>query len=664
MHRDESRHEVEGVRAATRSIILALGAVAIANIGPACAGADVDAKSPAMQRLIRAYTPIQMLRNLDDPCDDSGEQFQPSPVSSVLGNPDVQLKLVTDKATRTVKVAPTAGDIAGLGDDYYLNLPGDPLNAGCTYAEDFSTLKKEGDAPAVAYAHVATEPSYPGFVVQYWFFYYFNQFNDVHEGDWEGMQISFDATSAAQALRQGPSRIAVFQHGGGEAVDWSDSEVEKEGTHPVVYPAAGSHATFFESAVFVENGQGGAGLGCDNTTEPLRRLRLKPVPVPTYPARGSRSQWLSYRGHWGQKEKGFNTGPTGPNTKTQWLAPFSWMNGLRSASPRLPGGALLGPAVTNAFCGTVAAVSQFVNLEAKSRLGLFAMLLAIALLIAVPIYLTRWRPVELVPLRQRRAFGQLIRAARQLYGRQWMAMVPIGLVALPILAAIQGLGLLAAKIAGDDEVGGFLGPAGAHSTIKDALSAIGHPVGYAVVAGAVIAFWHLRELDRDPGIISSYRYMLKRFWRLIFGHLAVQVATLAMAITIIGIPFAIRKYVDWQFVQQEILFEDKSIREAMRSSSDIVRGHWWWTVRVSAFFWLIGIATGPVLGFALIFANLSLISIDLLGSLVFALLIPYVATGRTLLYLDLEARLAGAAPVPRRSWVPPFSRIEPTPQPG
>ena len=33
----------------------------------------------------------------------------------------------------------------------------------------------------------------PGFVVQYFFFYYFNQFNDVHEGDWEGMQIAFDA---------------------------------------------------------------------------------------------------------------------------------------------------------------------------------------------------------------------------------------------------------------------------------------------------------------------------------------------------------------------------------------------------------------------------------------------------------------------------------------
>ena len=37
-----------------------------------------------------------------------------------------------------------------------------------------------------------------------------------------------------------------------------------------------------------------------------------------------------------------------------------------------------------------------------------------------------------------------------------------------------------------------------------------------------------------------------------------------MALTVIGIPIAIRKYVDWTFVQQEIIFNDRSIREAMR----------------------------------------------------------------------------------------------------
>jgi hypothetical protein len=51
----------------------------------------------------------------------------------------------------------------------------------------------------------------------------------------------------------------------------------------------------------------------------------------------------------------------------------------------------------------------------------------------------------------------------------------------------------------------------------------------------------------------------------------------------------------------------------------------------------VGLATGPVLGFFLIFADLSLTLINLIGALVFALLVPYVAIGTTLLYLDLDA---------------------------
>ena len=41
-----------------------------------------------------------------------------------------------------------------------------------------------------------------------------------------------------------------------------------------------------------------------------------------------------------------------------------------------------------------------------------------------------------------------------------------------------------------------------------------------------------------------------------------------MAITIVGIPFAAWKYIGWLFVQQQILFEDRIVREAFRGSSE------------------------------------------------------------------------------------------------
>ncbi len=87
-----------------------------------------------------------------------------------------------------------------------------------------------------------------------------------------------------------------------------------------------------------------------------------------------------------------------------------------------------------------------------------------------------------------------------------------------------------------------------------------------------------------------------------------------------------------------------------------VRGHWWRTVLVTGFLFVLGVVTGPVLGFFLIFANLSAVLVNLIGSVVFALLIPYIAIGRTLLYLDLGAREAEAeapgAPKRRRIRLP------------
>src|SRR5262245_38985912 len=297
------------------------------------AAAPAQAAESPQQQLVRAYSPIVMLRDLTDVCDTSEEQYEPTTVNTMLGNPRVNLTRPPEKGEPAiVRPDPTAADIAGHGGRWHLDIPGDPLNPECTYARDFAALKAAGEAPPITYAHIARERGHSGLVVQYWFFYYFNQFNDIHEGDWEGMQIAFDGNTPRQALAAGPSEIALFQHGGGEKGGWDDDKVQKEGTHPVVYPAAGSHATFFDSAIYVENGQGGSGLGCDNTSEPLRRVVPRPVVVPTDPPRGSRFQWLTYEGHWGERQKSYNNGPTGANTKTQWRKPFTWMDGVREAS--------------------------------------------------------------------------------------------------------------------------------------------------------------------------------------------------------------------------------------------------------------------------------------------------------------------------------------------
>jgi hypothetical protein len=636
-------------------LAICLAAIASALL-PATAGAI--SATPAEQNLVRAYAPILMMRAQEDPvgdpCVTTEEQYNPPTwVEVVLGNPEVKLVHYVDGREVVVKTAPTAADIVGLGDDYYLDLPGNTLSPKCDYAREFVNLRSQSRAPPVTYAHIASEPGYDGLVVQYWFFYWFNQFNDIHEGDWEGMQIAFDAGTPEQALADGPSEIALFQHAGGERASWDATKVQKEDTHPIVYPAAGSHATFYDEAIYIQNGKNGSGVGCDNTSEPLTRTEPEPIIVPTQAARGTEFQWLSYLGHWGQREKGFNNGPTGPVTKGQWLEPFSWMEGIRQDSPKLPGGALLGPAVSSAFCEAIAVSSEFINLQAKDPLGAIGIALAALLLIVVPPFLTRWRPVDLSTLRHPWAVGQLLRAAAQLYARYWRVLLPIGLSALIVIGALEGAQALLQHLTGENDFTLRIELGGAEFQFNGSIEGYGDPIGYACVSGAVVAFVRLREEGQRAGLRDSYRAMFQRLWRIVAGQFLALFLLFLMIITIIGIPFAIYFYIAWQFIPQAVLFEDRSIRGSLRRSHELVRQHWWLTIRVVALLALIGIVTGPFLGFLLIFLNWSPFVVNAIGSLVFALLIPYVALGRTLLYLDLTSREAEApAPGRWRRWLP------------
>ncbi len=88
-------------------------------------------------------------------------------------------------------------------------------------------------------------------VLQYWLFYPFNDWrsgffgaND-HEADWEKVHVYLAETGGGE-LR--PEWVAYASHnysGDNLRRRWDDPEVEKVGEHPVVYVAAGSHASYY-----------------------------------------------------------------------------------------------------------------------------------------------------------------------------------------------------------------------------------------------------------------------------------------------------------------------------------------------------------------------------------------------------------------------------------
>src|SRR5262249_53811644 len=175
-----------GIRLALTGAAVAAGAL----LPSAARAADAPAE------LAQRYAPVVRLVEQDEECG-HGEAFVPTNVDLVLGNSEVALRGPWDK-TNVVKVAPTAQDLSKALFDYRLDFPGDAGAPGCAY-DEWSHRINQGHAPTM-YARVVTQPAYPDeLALQYWFFYVFNDFNDKHEGDWEMIQLDFDAATPAQA---------------------------------------------------------------------------------------------------------------------------------------------------------------------------------------------------------------------------------------------------------------------------------------------------------------------------------------------------------------------------------------------------------------------------------------------------------------------------------
>ena len=238
-----------------------------------------------------------------------GAPYLPMDVDTLLDNNTVALRGPWG-GNDLVKIGPSGEELADNLYDYHLDFPGDALDPGCGYVH-WAQRVTEGHAP-VAYAHVARQADVPQQIaLQYWFFYAFNDWNNLHEGDWEMIQLNFDAPSAREALARTPASVGYSQHEGAERANWGDDKLELvDGTHPVLHPAAGSHAGFYTSALFL-GASGSQGVGCDDTREPTTRVRPDVKTIPSDAAAARRAfPWIAFEGRWGELQPAFFNGPT------------------------------------------------------------------------------------------------------------------------------------------------------------------------------------------------------------------------------------------------------------------------------------------------------------------------------------------------------------------
>ena len=592
----------------------------------AMAGSAAASTTPE-QQLAARYAPIVALKHQAAACDTDGEPFQPVPADVVLGRPDVSLH---DSSGKLVTTAPTAADLFAAASGDYLDLPGDPLHPGCSYEEWAKQIS--AGKPTTSYAHIVTEPGKPGkLALQYWFYYPFNDFNNKHESDWEMIQLMFDASTVADALKKDPATVGYSQHSGAERAAWGDSKLAKRGLHPIVYPGKGSHANYFSQTVWLGHGPE-EGFGCDDTRGPSDLVQTDAVllPATTPTSASSPFAWLAYRGQWGQKEKGPNNGPTGPNVKTQWTEPVTWSEDKwRSSSSAVPLQKSLGSNATAFFCSAVAAGSKVWLYYLRKPWVVIGALAGITLL---GIWLTRrtqWRPALSEPLDRERTAGQIYRSGWRIYRRYWTLFLGLGLIFIPvsviaivvqqILFSFTGLGTLERAAASDRIVTGV---------IALALGQIETMVATVLVTAAVAAALdHIGEGGR-PDAVLAYRRALPRSGSLALAWLWVIAVTLLLGLTVIGIPIAIVYLVRKSLVTQTCVVEHHDAADSLRRSSDLVRGHGPRVLAITALVNVTAYLAGPVLGIAVLFlTSSSLALIDLISSVVYVFVMPYVGLG-------------------------------------
>jgi RsiW-degrading membrane proteinase PrsW (M82 family) len=244
------------------------------------------------------------------------ERYRPQPIEVMLDHARVRQTVAGVEVT--IRDTISAGELADVPADAYLDLwyGQDDTSAYLNYSAHGAYYDLNGlraAYPVTTYARVKRAPD-GRVVVQYWLFYYYNDWYNKHEGDWEMIQVELDASGQ-------PARAVYAQHHGGTVRPW-DAVDTIGGTHPQAYVAFGSHATYFAGDALYPQG---VDIGNARIDVYDRTGSVDPATPEVQLIAETDPAWLAFAGRWGERAFGDFSGPTGPTQKREkWIDPFIW----------------------------------------------------------------------------------------------------------------------------------------------------------------------------------------------------------------------------------------------------------------------------------------------------------------------------------------------------
>lgn len=161
--------------------------------------------------------------------------------------------------------------------------------------------------------------------------------------------------------------------------------------------------------------------------------------------------------------------------------------------------------------------------------------------------------------------------------------------------------------------------------------------GLAVVQGATAVAMVELDAGREASALEAYRKTLSRLGWLFGAVLLSALIVVILGLTGLGLLLGVWLLVRWALFAQVIVLEDKASISALHGSSQLVRGNWWRVGSLMLFVTVIALLLGPLCGTLLLFVtHASFDFINLVSSVVYAVVLPYVAIATTYLYFDLR----------------------------
>lgn len=582
--------------------------------------------SAAEQQLADKYAPIAMLKAQTANCDKAGEGYFPVTVDFLFDNPDIALKAKGDGSASedvVIKQGITPQDLVNAGENTYLDFPGDPRDPGCTFENYFKQKVQEEGLEPTTYVRFIPDYANNLLYVEYWFYYYFNDWNDTHESDWEMIQLTFNTTSVEEALTRNPVRVGYAQHGGGELANWDDEKIQMDGDNLIVYPSAGSHATYFGAHTFIGWGENGTAFGCDVTTAPSNTTPLKAVVIPDYIDPDGPFAWALYMGRWGQRDMSVFNGPYGPNHGSKWNDPTQSFSTWRYSTLKVPDSKAGGLNATDLFCGLSKWGSKATIYLGSHPWATGALLVFILGLIGLCIY---------------RVWGYFMEAL-DIYGNELRTFLGIGMLAVPVGIVFNAIMLLLRNFGPFEWILNWLNNSSSGNLTLAAIAGGAQQAAMTliIVPAVIYAMKEIRQ-GIKPGVWRSLRQGLHYFPGMVVALVLYVVALGVAAFSIVLIPVAIYIAVRWLFYPQSVVLDDKRKGwKALRQSWDVTKGNWIRTLGSTIGFLILALVPGPLVGVMILILGGSRVQFaNVVSSFLYGLLLPLAYIGLTMVYHRLK----------------------------